>query len=471
MSAGGRSRGRSDLRPKEDEEPPPPEARPIYFHPRGMHDVLPGEQPYWELIGDTVRQLATSFNFQRIDTPLAESPGLFERGLGTTSDVVSKEMFHVRDRSGKEKLALRPELTAGIVRAYLEHGMHTMPQPVRLWYVGPMFRHDRPQAGRYRQFTQFGVEVIGEGSPLIDAQVIHLVHEIIRELQLEHVRLELNSMGHFAPECRSKYLDLLRTHAVDHLAKLCANCKRRAKVNPLRLLDCKEEKCQVVANQAPKIAEHLCTACTSHYAAVKSALADLHVPVKENPHLVRGLDYYTRTVFEVVPTAPQAVPQMPEAGAGGEVSRPVFSLGGGGRYDGLVELFGGPPTPAMGFAGGIERIILAMKAEGIEVRRTGQPELFLAHLGDLGRKQALKLFDELRRAGFRVAEALHKPGIKGQLRVADRQKIPWALIVGQKEALDSSVIIRNMESGVQETLSVSMDVLIPALKKRLRIEG
>lgn len=471
------ARRRPDLRPKEDEELPPPDIHPVFFRPRGMHDVLPADQPYWDVVSETVRNLATSFNFHRIDPPIAEAPGLFERAMGATSDVVEKELFFVRDRSGRERLVLRPEFTAGLVRAYLEHGMHTLPQPVRLWYVGPVFRHDRPQAGRYRQFAQFGFEVFGEGSPLIDAQVIHLAHEVYRGFQLEQVRMEVNSLGHPAADCRLGYLEQLKHHAQANLPKLCANCRRRAKRQPLRILDCKEEKCQVVANQAPKLLEHLCTPCLSHYRELWALLTDLDIPVKENQRLVRGLDYYTRTVFEVVPTTPVgetpaagAAPEVPAAPPGGGATPVTTALGGGGRYDGLIELFGGAPTPAMGFSGGVERAILAMKAEGVEAVVLARPELFLVHLGELGRKRALKLFDDLRRSGFRVAEAFHKAGIKAQLRAADRQKIPWALILGQKEALDNSVIIRNMESGVQETIDLNLDVLVPALKKRLRRE-
>lgn len=471
---------RHDFRAKDEDELPPPESHPVYFRARGMHDVLPDEQSYWEIITETVRTLATSFNFQRIETPVVEVPEIFERSLGTTSDVVEKELFFVRDRTGKEKLVLRPEMTAGVVRAYLEHGMQVLPRPVRLWYQGPMFRHDRPQAGRYRQFTQFGFEVIGEGSALIDAQMIHLAYEIYRGLQLEAFRIDVNSMGHMGADCRQRYLELLKEHAVSALPKLCADCKRRARKNPLRILDCKEEKCQMVANTAPKLTEHLCGACAAHYKELKSHLTDLGIPVKENPRLVRGFDYYTKTVFEVLPTSVgkglQGAVEGFTGGTGAAAGAsagvpPALALGGGGRYDGLVELFGGPPTPAVGFSGGVERIILAMRSEGIQATRTGQPEIFLVYLGDLGRKRALKLFDELRRAGFHVAEAFHKPGIKAQLRAADRARIPWALILGQKEALDNTVIIRNMESGTQETIDVNLDVLVPALKKRLRVEG
>lgn len=457
---------RHDLVPKEDEEIPPPEIHPVFHSPRGMHDLLPQDQLAFEFVMETVRSLATSFNFAHIEPPVLEAPGLFERSLGVGSDVAAKELFFARDRTGKERLALRPEFTAGIVRAYLEHGMHTQPQPVRVWYLGPVFRHDRPQAGRYRQFWQFGFEALGEGSAILDAQMIHLAHELYRGLQLEAFRLELNTIGHNGPGCRPEYITLLKEHAHANTQKLCRDCKVRYRRNPLRILDCKEEKCQVVANTAPKITDHLCSGCAAHYKELRGILGDLQIPVKENPRLVRGLDYYTRTVFEVVPSARSSQGAGMESGP----AAPPLSLGGGGRYDGLVELLGGSPTPAIGFSGGIERTVLAMKAEGIEVRPSTQPEVFLVHLGDLGRKRALLLFDELRRGGFRVAEAFHKPGIKAQLRAADRAKISWALILGQKEALDSTVILRNMESGVQETLDLNLDSLLPALRKRLRRE-
>lgn len=476
---GRRAGGGRLLAGAEGPEETPVIIHPVYFSPRGMHDILPADRPYWDVIRDTVYALATSFNYHQIDTPLAESPGLFERSLGGTSDIVAKELFFVRDRSGKERLALRPENTAGIVRAYLEHGMHTQPQPVRLWYLSPFFRHDRPQAGRYRQFWQFGFEALGEAHPIVDAQVIHLAHEIYRALELEAFRIEVNSIGHQGPGCRSDYVTLLKEHAHANFPKLCRDCKARYRRNPLRILDCKEEKCQMVANTAPKITEHLCDACAAHYQELLGFLTDLRIPVKPNPRLVRGLDYYTRTVFEVIPAVPASQEPVPPATGGGDADRvgsgasavSATSLGGGGRYDGLIELLGGPPTPGLGFAAGVERTILAMRREGIEVRPAWTPELFLVHLGELGRKRALTLFDELRRAGFRVAEAFHKSGIKAQLRVADRHRITWTLILGQKEALDNTIILRNMESGVQETIDLNLDVLAPALKKRLRREG
>lgn len=427
----------------------------IVQSPRGMVDILPDEQQYWNVIADTAQRVSGSFNLRQITTPMVEAGLLFTRGIGESTDIVEKEMYFLRDKGSDGKLALRPEFTAGIVRAFLEHGMASWPQPVRLWTLGPLFRHDRPQAGRYRQLSQFNVEVIGEKHPIIDAQVIHLAYEFFRTLQLDAFRIEINSIGCLNANCRPAYVAALKSHAQEHVRKLCADCRRRMKTNPLRLLDCKEEKCQMVANTAPKIIERLCDDCSTHYRSVLRYLEELSIPVKENPRLVRGFDYYTRTTFEFISTLPAT-----EAVSG-------LSICGGGRYDGLVQLLGGPPTPAIGFGAGMERTVLQMRAEGVEVRTAAAPDVFLAHLGELGQRKCLGLFDELRRAGFRVAEAFHKEGIKAQLRVADRLKVPWALILGQKEALDNSIILRNMESGMQEILDLNPDVLLPALKKRL----
>lgn len=426
--------------------------------PRGMEDVLWEDMGYWDVINETFKQVCVSFNMKRVSVPIVEEAALFERSIGENTDVVEKEMFFVKDRSGTSRLALRPEFTAGVARAYLEHGMSSRPQPVRMWYSGPVFRHDRPQAGRYRQLSQFGVEVIGEKHPIIDVQVIHLAYEAYKALQLDAFRIDINSIGCTNKNCRPSYINALKRHLQDNTRKLCNDCKKRSKLNPLRVLDCKEEKCQIVANTAPKITSHLCEECKSHYNEVVRYLTDLNIPFKENPRLVRGLDYYTRTTFEIISTLPATDPLS------------GLSIGAGGRYDGLIQLLGGPATPAIGFSGGVERTIMQMRSEGVEIKAGDSPDIFLAHLGDLGRRRALKLLDDLRRAGFHVAEAFHKDGIKPQLRVADRLKIVWTLVLGQKEALDNTIILRNMESGMQETLDLNLDALVPALKKRLRKE-
>ena len=454
---GGRKPGAPPVEDPEDVRAHAP-VHLIAQSPRGMADILPDAHQYWDIISDTAQRIAAGFNMKRISTPVVEAAPVFTKGIGEGTDIVEKEMYFLRDRGGEGKLALRPEFTAGVVRAYLEHGMASWPQPVRLWTIGPLFRHDRPQAGRYRQMHQFNVEVIGEEHPIVDAQVIHLAYEFFATLQLDTFRIDINSIGCLNAICRPAYLAALKAHAQENIRKLCADCKRRLKTHPLRILDCKEEKCQVVANTAPKIPDRLCDECAAHFRSVLKYLQELSIPVRENPRLVRGFDYYTRTTFEFVSTLP----------ATEEVSG--LSLCGGGRYDGLVELLGGPPTPAVGFGAGIERTILQMRAEGVEVNMTTTPDVFLAHLGELGQRKSLKLFDDLRRAGFRVAEAFHKEGIKAQLRVADRLRGSWTLILGQKEALDNTVILRNMESGMQETIDANLDALLPALRKRLHRE-
>ncbi len=423
--------------------------------PRGMQDVLWEDMRYWDVVTENFKHVCTSFNMKHVSVPVVEEAALFERSIGEETDIVEKEMFFVKDRSGSARLALRPEFTAGVARAYLEHGMSSRPQPVRMWYAGPVFRHDRPQAGRYRQLTQFGVEVIGEGHPIIDVQVIHLAYETYKSLQLDAFRIDINSIGCMNRGCRPSFINSLKKHAQENSRKLCADCRRRSKNNPLRILDCKEEKCQMVANTAPKITDHLCEACKQHYKDVVRYLQDLGIPFRENPRLVRGLDYYTRTTFEVVSTLPSTDPLS------------GLAIGGGGRYDGLIQVLGGPSTPAIGFSGGMERTIMQMRSEGVEINLDDTPDVFLAHLGDLGRRRAVKLLDDLRRSGFRVAEAFHKDGIKAQLRSADRLRVQWTLVLGQKEALDNTVILRNMESGMQETLDLNLDALVPALKKRL----
>jgi len=453
--------GRGMQKPPEEEEEDIRARAPIALvvkAPRGMQDVLWDDMRYWDVVNDTFKQVCTSFNMKHISVPVVEEAALFERSIGENTDVVEKEMFFVKDRSGTSRLALRPEFTAGVARAYLENGMSSKPQPVKMWYSGPVFRHDRPQAGRYRQLTQFGAEVIGEGHPIIDVQVIHLAYETYKALQLDAFRIDINTVGCMNKNCRPAYLNSIKRHAQDNTRKLCVDCKRRTKLNPLRIFDCKEEKCQMVANTAPKITDHLCDDCKNHYQNVVRYLHDLEIPFKENPRLVRGLDYYTRTAFEIISTLPDTDPLS------------GMALGGGGRYDDLIHLLGGPSTPAIGFSGGIERTIMQMKSEGVEVKVDDAPDVFLAHLGDLGRRRAVKLLDDLRRSGFKVAEAFHKEGIKSQLRNADRIKVQWTLILGQKEALDNTIILRNMESGMQETLDLNLDSLVPSLKKRLRHE-
>ncbi|MBI2587829.1 histidine--tRNA ligase [Candidatus Azambacteria bacterium] len=425
-----------------------------FQRPKGTADILPEEEPYWERIRKVVSAFAHAYGFSRIETPLIEESALFERSVGEATDIVEKQMYTFRTRGG-DSLTLRPEGTAPIARVYIEEGMANLPQPVKLYYIGPMFRYEQPQAGRYRQFHQFGVEIIGEQDSASDAQTMQLFWVIFQELGIKKIHFEVNSLG--CPQCRPKYRTELKEYYRPKTAKLCPDCRRRLKENPLRLLDCKNERCQELKANAPHLIDHLCQECHNHFTSVLEFLDELEIPYLLNPHLVRGLDYYTKTVFEGKLLSDSGV----------EESARVQELGGGGRYDKLIELLGGKDTPGVGWAAGVERAILVMKALGIAVPVvTPEPKVFLAQLGDLGKKRSLKLFEELRRAGIPVAESFGRSSIKAQLRIADKLGVAVALILGQKEALDGNIILREMRSGVQEIIPLGR--FIEELKKRLK---
>jgi len=415
--------------------------------PKGTFDILPKDWKYWNKIKETVDQLATAYGFSPFETPIIEDAQLFKKGTGITTDIVQKEMFTLRTRGG-DNLVLRPEFTPSIIRAYIEHGMKTWTQPVKLYSIGPVFRYERPQAGRFRQFHQFNLETIGEIDPINDALLLQLAYLIFKKLGIEKLNLEINSIG--CPECRPRYKKLLINYYKKQKKKLCKNCNERLKTNPLRLLDCKEEKCMQLANNAPQMIDNLCDECHNHFKEVLEILDETEIPYILNPKLVRGLDYYTKTVFEF---------KTGEGSYSGE-------LGGGGRYDELVKLLGGKSTPAVGFACGIERIISVLKSQNIKIPEKKAIQVFLIQVGELGKKKSLKLFEELRKNGLKIAEALSKTSIKSQLRAADKLGVKIALIFGQKEALENNIIIRNMKSGNQET--IPLDRVIEQVKKRLK---
>ncbi|MHB0869996.1 MAG: histidine--tRNA ligase, partial [Chloroflexota bacterium] len=342
----------------------------MYQAPRGTQDVLPEDEKYWRYVEDTATRLAGQFGYGLIRTPTFEDTSLFVRGVGESTDIVTKEMYSFEDKGG-ESLTLRPEGTAPVLRAYLEHGMASRPQPVKMYYLMSMYRYDRPQAGRFREFHQFGAEAVGDGAPQVDAEVILLVWRFFESLGLRDLTLQLNSIG--CPHCRPAYLETLVRHFTAHQMKLCHDCQRRLELNPLRLLDCKNEQCQPAILSAPASAGHLCDECQDHFAELRQILDAFNLPVILNPRLVRGLDYYTKTVFEVWPAAVGA----------------QSALGGGGRYDGLMEQLGGKPTPGIGFATGIERIILKLKEQGIPVPDVGRPFVYVAYLGDEAKIPAL----------------------------------------------------------------------------------
>lgn len=410
---------------------------------RGFRDIMPEEQGKWNLVRDSVRRLADAYSFDRIDLPILERADLFLRTLGKGTDVVEKEMYVFTDPSNRS-VALRPEATASAARAYINHGMLDRPQPVKLWYMGPMFRHDRPQAGRYRQFYQVGFESFGVEEAIVDAQLIVIAMQIFKELGLD-VKVEINSIG--TSECRKAYLVELVAYFRQHRSKLSEDDKRRLQKNPLRMLDSKEEATRELLQGAPQILDWLDEKSKEHFMKVLEFLEEMEIPYVLNPYLVRGLDYYSHTVFEFM-----------LADDTGDSSQ--AALGGGGRYDGLVELLGGRPTPACGFALGIERIVRALEAKGINPPERRVPVVFFAQLGDAARRIGLKLFEEFRQSGIPVAEAFGKNALKAQLETANKLGVPITLILGQKEVLDGTIIVRDMESGAQEIVDVKKAVSI-----------
>lgn len=419
---------------------------------RGFRDILPEEQGRWNLIRDTVRELAEAYGFDRIDLPVLERSDLFQRTIGKGTDIVEKEMYVFTDPSNRS-VALRPEATASAARAYIEHGMLDRPQPVKLWYEGPMFRHDRPQAGRYRQFYQAGLEVFGAEEPIIDAQLILIGKKLFEELGLP-VQVQINSIG--TPECRQSYLAELVAYFRPYRSKLPEDDKRRLQKNPLRLLDSKEEYTMSLLEGAPQILDWLDEKSKEHFMKVIEFLDEVEMPYVLNPYLVRGLDYYTHTVFEFVPE-------------GEEGEKTQSALGGGGRYDGLVTILGGRPTAACGFAVGIDRIARVLSDKGINPPQYPPAQVFFAQLGDAARRVGLRLFEQFRAAGIPVAEAAGKNALKAQLEAANKLGVGLTLILGQKEVLDGTIIIRDMESGAQETIDASK--VVSVVERKLQKEA
>ncbi|MDP2631884.1 MAG: histidine--tRNA ligase [Candidatus Uhrbacteria bacterium] len=423
-------------------------------HLRGFRDILPEEQAYWNLVEDTARKISTDYSFGRIRLPMLEKTVLFERSVGKGTDIVEKEMFSFTDQ-GNDRVTMRPEATAQVARAYIEHGMLNLPQPVKLWYFGPMFRYDRPQSGRYRQFHQWGLEAIGSAEPVIDAQVIIMLDRFMKELGLDTV-VKINSIG--TSESRREYVMELASYFKQFRSKLSDVDKKRLTKNPLRLLDSKEEGMDELRENAPQILDWIDETSKQNLMKVLEYLDEVDVAYELDPFLVRGLDYYSRTVFEILPVA--------EESQGDEESKSQSSLAGGGRYDGLIPLLGGrDDVPAMGAAVGIERVILAMKNKGVDVPKRRTVDVFFAQLGDAARRKGLAMFEEFRVSGIPVAEAFGKGSLKAQLELADKMEAKLSLILGQKEVLDGTIIIRDMESGGQEIVDAKK--VVDIVRRRL----
>jgi histidyl-tRNA synthetase len=412
---------------------------PTYRAPRGTRDLLPDERAAFARLEALAQDLAQRYGYQAIETPLFEQSEVFERGIGTVTDVVEKELFRVSPSRGeeRERWALRPEATAGIVRAYLQHGLQTWPQPVRLSLSGPMFRYDRPQAGRFRQFWQWDVEAIGDPGPAIDAELIELGLRFYAEAGLRDVRVLLNSIGDLA--CRPVYVAALTAYFRQHERALPEAERERLAVNPLRLLDSKDPQLAPLVAAAPRSADHLCGPCQEHFAAVQAHLELLAVPVRLEPTLVRGLDYYTRTTFEYYRE--------------GEVGQ-QSALGGGGRYDGLAELLGGRPTPGIGFALGLDRVVLALEAAGQAPPDRARPAVVVVGADPADTATRLRLATELRAAGLPARADLAPRKLGRQLEGAAREGAHFVVIVGD-ELAGGQVQVRDLAAGTQHTTNVA----------------
>jgi histidyl-tRNA synthetase len=405
----------------------------LYQAPRGTADILPDEQPYWRYVERAVAEVTGLYGYQRIDTPVFEETGLFTRGVGEGTDIVEKEMYTFKDKGGKS-LTLRPEGTAPVCRAYVQHGLHNLPQPVKLFYLAPIFRYERPQAGRLREHHQFGVEAIGDAGPALDAEVIDMAWGFYRLLGLTSLSIQLNSIG--CRRCRPAYLDALKAYYAARAAGLCADCQARLDRNPLRLLDCKQESCQPVAAAAPASTDHLCPECAAHFSGLKKYLDRLEIPFTVNHRLVRGLDYYTRTVFEVQP----------------EKEKGQSSLGAGGRYDDLIEALGGRPAPAIGFGVGIERVILNLKKQAVAIPAPPSLKVLVVHTGEGAADTAVRIAAELRGAGVSAVAAGGGRSLKAQLRQANSLGVAYAVIIGEDELKAGAATLRHMADARQETI-------------------
>ena len=403
--------------------------------PRGTRDIQPAEQRYWRYVEEKAINLTRKYGFNRLDTPVFEDSTLFAHSVGEGTDIMDKETYTFQDR-GNDFLTLRPEGTAPICRAYLEHGIHNSPQPVRFYYFCPVFRYDRPQAGRYRQHHQFGIEILGDSDALVDAEVVQIAWTLMADLGLKDLSLMLNNIGD--TQCRPNYIQALRNYYSTHTHRICSDCRKRLKNNPLRLLDCKRELCQPLQQEAPVSTDHLCRDCQEHWDQFRRYLEVMEIDYAVDHRLVRGLDYYTRTVFEIVPAENSS----------------QSTLLGGGRYDGLIERIGGRPTPGVGFATGLERLILNVKSQGVEVPEEERPEYFIATMDEKGTEVAVKLAAQLRVLGVAVILGPRGRRLRGQMRNANFLGVVKVIIIGEDELATGSLTLKDMITGDQRTLSI-----------------
>ena len=401
--------------------------------PKGTADITPGVSEKWQTMEAVFRSEAELNGFGEVRTPVFEHTELFLRGMGDTTDVVEKQMYTFEDKGGRS-ITLRPEGTAGAVRAMLENGLYNAGYPVKLYYSIPCYRYEKPQAGRFREFRTFGVELFGAAEPAADAQIIAMGVSALRRLGLEDVSVQLNSIG--CPTCRKEYHKALKEYFTTHKEKLCETCLSRLDRNPMRILDCKSPVCQEVAKGAPKITDYLCEDCRAHFEKVQSYLTQLGIAFELDPGLVRGLDYYTRTVFE-----------FPSKSLG-------YALGGGGRYDGLVEELGGNPTPALGFGMGLDRIMAALEQKGTEFPAPARCEVYVASIGDRALEKAMALVNALHKCGVAADCDLCGRGLKAQMKYANKVNAAYTLVLGDDELDQNSADLKNMKTGETQRISL-----------------
>lgn len=408
--------------------------------PRGTQDILPDRSGDWQNLEKKIREICVLYGFGEVRTPIFESTELFQRGIGETTDVVSKEMYTFADRGGRS-MTLRPENTASVVRAFLEHKLYAERKVHKFYYMGPMFRHDRPQAGRYRQFNQFGAEEIGSRDPAVDAEIIAMAFQLFRELGLTDLVLHLNSVG--CPACRPVYRQKLLDFFADKRDSLCEDCRARLDKNPLRVLDCKEDGERMITAGVPLITDCLCEECKDHFHKVQSYLTAAGIEFELDPRLVRGLDYYTKTAFEIMyaPLGAQS------------------TICGGGRYDGLIEEVGGPSTPGIGFAVGMERLLLTLREQGLLPPVLKERPVFIVALGDAAKEKAFTLQQSLRGKGIYAEIDMMGRSMKGQMKTADKLAAVFAVIIGDEELAAQCAQVRNMETKEQEAVPFAALVL------------
>ncbi len=417
--------------------------------PRGMEDIYGAEWLYWDKLFKVARKLSEFYDFLKIETPVLEEADLFINTAGEATELVEKELYTARSKTG-EMLALRPEITVGVARAFLEHKLSRAGQLQKFWYEGPVFRYERLAPGRWREFHQLGFEIMGGvNDPLYDAQIVLVLWKLFESLKLKKVALTMNSVG--CKICRPIYMRQLQNFYKNHEDALCEDCKRRFKVNPLRLLDCRNEHCRELAHQAPNFFDKLCSPCSHHFRSVLEYLDELKVPYALNNFLVHGFDYYARTVFEL------------SIDGGGEE---LQLLACGGRYDYLFETLGTKSTPGVGGALHMERVIFAMKAQGVVPPPKPGKRVFIIHVGDLAKKKMLGIIETLREAGIQVSEALSKESLQAQLKMAGGEENKLALILGQKEVFEESIIIRDLKHATQETVPLTR--LVDEIRKRIK---